>query len=1157
MHTFQCSNCLNYLEAEYAHIGEVVECPICGSPQIVPDAVIPQNTRFNGYEVANLLRADLLWSTYLAYNLSETNKKVILKIPSTFFIKNVSDIHAFSKSLIEVHQSGITGVPVLIDHSLQSGNMFFIFEYSDITHRISVFSETSRIKPHTAIRVLLQVSNTLKALNDKFKMIHCNISPNTIRLRKLDESVLMTEMGFSTQLLGDDNLLQKGFSVWSPEYMAPELLNQGNANSTSVDFYSLGCLLYFMLTGKHPTPLNQTERVTPLLGPVDASNIPDPVISLCNDLTAIASSERPDSWLTVIERLEHVLPFVDKPAPVVEYRNKFNLWGVYKKTPASPSTQKGLVPGQNAKKLHLHKKNAIQRHAQTDRKLKRPSDTLAKIAPQHRMGDTINRNWPSRRRIKPAPGDRFVPVVIAAIIIIPLLALVLFFAYFSKTYGNIEKQPNIDKKSETTLKQPTTEAPAPIPTTTIKKNKIKVIPKIIRSKTTRPPQISDMKSKMAEIAEFHAAHPDDFDGILKKYHILERNAQSVNSISLVNAIAAKIADVETEKSVKIEEAMADIRDKVSDWTSRGAFGKAIQYLLRYKGVYTMETKRERITLLQRIENRGKKQTGKLPPNSKEIDLIFNLLDKLAKSILDNKLDDTKQELNKALSDPNLALAKNILRPLIRDINYFQKIKKNVIGTYREDFGKTVLLSLKNGRKVRVRITALTPYKLVCEDSNNKQSKFSFTYDDLATSEIISRITKLGKDTLLLKGLVYKQRGEYDNAMEVLSGIDYGLGNPFMMDMFDIKTLAKLNEILAEFNLHRYDGKNANPLFLELSRRQISVKSATELHEQIKNLIDQDASPDFMDNHGHVCDALLLYATRRMNTPTLTDEDTMEKGKKIITVKHPDDLITELQEAPPYSTIKLPKGAYTLPDKPPLTLTQWGLNIIGDPGSVINGKLVISGKSVTFNRVSFNGGILKIAKDADNTKVNDCDFNKTNVICEHVINVTFTNSFMASLEIINCQQVEIDHCTIADYGFSGVHGAPLSIVGTGMIFSNSIVYGKTYAIWIDNTASVITDPEIRRRLGDYQQSQKYKFRYFAKHRIFNKCILYGENGLVSADDGKIAKKSSQIKKFCKIKSCLFTPPIFANPRNGQWNIIKGATGAAKKSKPPLGVDWSKR
>jgi serine/threonine-protein kinase len=98
-------------------------------------------------------------------------------------------------------------------------------------------------------RILTEIAGALDAAHDR-GLVHRDVKPANILITGTDESehVYLTDFGLTKRLGSSGDLTRPGAWVGTPDYVAPEQI-QGHDIDGRADVYSLGCVLYEMLTG--------------------------------------------------------------------------------------------------------------------------------------------------------------------------------------------------------------------------------------------------------------------------------------------------------------------------------------------------------------------------------------------------------------------------------------------------------------------------------------------------------------------------------------------------------------------------------------------------------------------------------------------------------------------------------------------------------------------------------------------------------------------------------------------------------------------------------------------------------------------------------------------------------------------------------------------
>ena len=198
---------------------------------------------------------------------------------------------------------------------LSADHVALVMEFVSGTTLQRLVDNKGPLAPQRACRIARQIANGLSEAHQA-KMIHRDLKPENLMIDELpDGSDFAHILDFGIVHLpdNDDVSLTQGF-LGTPLYASPEQFQDLKADHRS-DIYSLGAVLFFMLTGKPPFPLDDSyqlaihhvEKQPPRLCDVRADiDFPRQLKALVHCMLAKNADDRPPDLPQVIEALDRI-----------------------------------------------------------------------------------------------------------------------------------------------------------------------------------------------------------------------------------------------------------------------------------------------------------------------------------------------------------------------------------------------------------------------------------------------------------------------------------------------------------------------------------------------------------------------------------------------------------------------------------------------------------------------------------------------------------------------------------------------------------------------------------------------------------------------------------------------------------------------------------
>jgi len=208
-------------------------------------------TVFNGrYELLRHIARGGMADVYLARD-ELLDREVALKVLFPEFANDPSFVERFrreAQAAANLNHPNIVGV---YDWGQERGTYYIVMEYVAGRSMADVLRSTGPLHPDRAAEIVADVAGAL-AVAHEAGIVHRDVKLGNILIAD-DGKVKVADFGIATAFVGatDDGLTQHGSVMGTATYFSPEQA-QGRPLDGRSDLYSLGVVLYEMLSGKPP-----------------------------------------------------------------------------------------------------------------------------------------------------------------------------------------------------------------------------------------------------------------------------------------------------------------------------------------------------------------------------------------------------------------------------------------------------------------------------------------------------------------------------------------------------------------------------------------------------------------------------------------------------------------------------------------------------------------------------------------------------------------------------------------------------------------------------------------------------------------------------------------------------------------------------------------
>ncbi len=221
------------------------------------------------YQIIRSIGEGGMANVYLAYD-TILDRNVAVKILRGDLATDEKFVRRFQREAISASSLSHPNIVEMYDVGEDDGKYFIVMEYLEGKTLKSLVKKRGALTLSEVVDIMLQLTSAVACAHDSY-IIHRDIKPQNVLILD-DGKVKITDFGIA-MALNSNELTQTNSVMGSVHYLPPEQAN-GTGASVKSDIYSLGILMYELLTGKLPFKGENAVEIA-------IKQMRDPIPSVC------------------------------------------------------------------------------------------------------------------------------------------------------------------------------------------------------------------------------------------------------------------------------------------------------------------------------------------------------------------------------------------------------------------------------------------------------------------------------------------------------------------------------------------------------------------------------------------------------------------------------------------------------------------------------------------------------------------------------------------------------------------------------------------------------------------------------------------------------------------------------------------------------------